>query len=39
MPAVLFVREEEFSNRLSHQASFKGCTPLHYAVLIDDPGK
>jgi len=33
---VLFTREEEFSNRLSQNATFKGCTPLHYAVLIDD---
>jgi len=33
---VMMTREEEFSDRLSHQASFKGCSPLHYAVLIDD---
>lgn len=30
------MREDEFSNRLSTRASFRGCTPLHYAVLTDD---
>ncbi|KAK3531880.1 hypothetical protein QTP70_033968 [Hemibagrus guttatus] len=33
---VLVTREDEFSNRLSTRASFRGCTPLHYAVLADD---
>ncbi|KAL4647081.1 caseinolytic peptidase B protein-like [Arapaima gigas] len=33
---VLVIREDEFSNRLSSRASFRGCTPLHYAVLADD---
>ncbi|XP_060799404.1 mitochondrial disaggregase isoform X3 [Neoarius graeffei] len=33
---VLVMREDEFSNRLSTRASFRGCTPLHYAVLADD---
>lgn len=33
---VLVVREDEFSNRLSNRASFRGCTALHYAVLTDD---
>ncbi|XP_060744399.1 mitochondrial disaggregase [Tachysurus vachellii] len=33
---VLVTREDEFSNRLSARASFRGCTPLHYAVLADD---
>ncbi|XP_051966730.1 caseinolytic peptidase B protein homolog [Xyrauchen texanus] len=33
---VLVSREDEFSNRLSSRASFRGCTPLHYAVLADD---
>ena len=31
-------REDEFSDRLSHQASFRGSTALHYAVLIDEAG-
>uniref|UniRef100_A0A8C2JU74 ClpB homolog, mitochondrial AAA ATPase chaperonin n=1 Tax=Cyprinus carpio TaxID=7962 RepID=A0A8C2JU74_CYPCA len=30
-------REDEFSNRLSSRASFRGCSALHYAVLTDDP--
>lgn len=34
--SVLVMREDEFSNRLSTRASFRGCTPLHYAVLADD---
>lgn len=33
---VLLTREEEFCDRLSNRANFKGCTALHYAVLIDD---
>ncbi|KAB5550147.1 hypothetical protein PHYPO_G00050480 [Pangasianodon hypophthalmus] len=33
---VLVMREDEFSNRLSTRASFRGCTSLHYAVLADD---
>ncbi|XP_043928958.1 caseinolytic peptidase B protein homolog [Protopterus annectens] len=33
---VLVTREDEFSNRLNNRASFRGCTALHYAVLIDD---
>jgi len=35
---VQISREDEFSNRLSNRANFRGCTPLHYAVLSDDPG-
>ncbi|XP_036392876.1 caseinolytic peptidase B protein homolog [Megalops cyprinoides] len=34
---VLVTREDEFNSRLSSRASFRGCTPLHYAVLADDP--
>ncbi|KAH3842131.1 caseinolytic peptidase B protein homolog [Dreissena polymorpha] len=30
------VREEEFSNRLNVNANCRGCTPLHYAALIDN---
>uniref|UniRef100_A0AAR2KKE0 Clp ATPase C-terminal domain-containing protein n=1 Tax=Pygocentrus nattereri TaxID=42514 RepID=A0AAR2KKE0_PYGNA len=33
---LLVSREDEFSSRLSSRASFRGCTPLHYAVLADD---
>ncbi|XP_078062793.1 mitochondrial disaggregase-like, partial [Mustelus asterias] len=33
---VLVTREDEFSNRLNTRASFRGCTALHYAVLVDD---
>uniref|UniRef100_A0A8C9S629 ClpB family mitochondrial disaggregase n=1 Tax=Scleropages formosus TaxID=113540 RepID=A0A8C9S629_SCLFO len=33
---VLVIREDEFSNRLNGRANFRGCTPLHYAVLADD---
>ncbi|CAF1107503.1 unnamed protein product [Didymodactylos carnosus] len=29
-------REEEFCDRLSSRATFKGFTPLHYAVLMDN---
>lgn len=32
---VLVKREEEFSDRLNNQATFRGCTALHYAVLSD----
>jgi len=32
---VLVAREEEFSDRLNSRATFKGFTPLHYAVLTD----
>ena len=34
--SVLITREDEFSDRLNTRASFKGCTSLHYAVLVDD---
>ena len=34
--AVMLAREEEFSDRLNRQATFQGCTALHYAVLIDE---
>ena len=33
----MITRDEEFSDRLNSRASFKDCTSLHYAVLIDDP--
>ncbi|XP_031429925.1 caseinolytic peptidase B protein homolog isoform X2 [Clupea harengus] len=33
---VLVSREDEFSSRLSSRANFRGCSPLHYAVLADD---
>ncbi len=36
MISVLITREDEFSDRLNTRASFKGCTSLHYAVLVDD---
>ncbi|CAL7936424.1 unnamed protein product [Xylocopa violacea] len=32
---VLMIREEEFSDYLNTTATFKGFTPLHYAVLAD----
>ncbi|XP_069129384.1 mitochondrial disaggregase-like [Argopecten irradians] len=35
---VLMIREQEFSEQLHQRAYFKDCTPLHYAVLIDDVG-
>ncbi|XP_073404577.1 mitochondrial disaggregase isoform X3 [Dendrobates tinctorius] len=35
---VLVTREDEFSNRLNNRTSFRGCTALHYAVLMDDYG-
>jgi len=28
-------RDEEFSHRLNNRSNFRGCTCLHYAVLID----
>ena len=33
---VMVTREEEFSDNLNLRANFRGCTPLHYAVLADD---
>uniref|UniRef100_A0A9J7XRF0 ClpB family mitochondrial disaggregase n=1 Tax=Cyprinus carpio carpio TaxID=630221 RepID=A0A9J7XRF0_CYPCA len=33
---LLVSREDEFSNRLSSRASFRGCSALHYAALTDD---
>jgi ATP-dependent Clp protease ATP-binding subunit ClpB len=33
---VLNVRESEFSDRLNSRSTFKGFTPLHYAVLTDN---
>ncbi|XP_069615597.1 mitochondrial disaggregase isoform X1 [Ranitomeya imitator] len=35
---VLVTREDEFSNRLNNRTSFRGCTALHYSVLMDDYG-
>lgn len=35
---VLEMREEEFCDRLNTRATFSGCSPLHYACLIDDAG-
>lgn len=32
---VTLIREEEFSSSLSHKATFRGFTALHYAVLAD----
>uniref|UniRef100_A0A1I8JPT2 ANK_REP_REGION domain-containing protein n=1 Tax=Macrostomum lignano TaxID=282301 RepID=A0A1I8JPT2_9PLAT len=32
---VSSLRSAEFSERLNHGATFVGCTPLHYAALID----
>ena len=34
--AVLVTREDEFCDRLNAKASFRGCTSLHYAVLMDN---
>ena len=31
-------REDEFSDRLSPRANFRGCTALHYAALADNVG-
>jgi ATP-dependent Clp protease ATP-binding subunit ClpB len=33
---VHIAREDEFSDRLNNRANFRGCTSLHYAVLMDD---
>lgn len=33
--SVLLQREEEFCDHLNSRATFKGFTPLHYAVLAD----
>ncbi|CAK9297050.1 unnamed protein product [Gordionus sp. m RMFG-2023] len=33
---VLLKREQEFSDILNIRASFKGCTALHYSVLVDN---
>ncbi|XP_038056781.1 caseinolytic peptidase B protein homolog isoform X2 [Patiria miniata] len=33
---VLVTREDEFSDKLNNRATFKGCTALHYSVLVDD---
>merc|ERR1719470_620512 len=35
---VQAAREEDFSNRLSPRANFRGCTALHYAALTDSWG-
>lgn len=32
---VMVRREDEFCNQLNSRATFAGCTPLHYAVLMD----
>jgi len=41
VPNLLYLvhvaREDEFSDRLNNRANFRGCTSLHYAVLMDDP--
>ena len=34
---VEVIREGEFSTILRHDQMFRGCTALHYAVLVDDP--
>lgn len=33
---VDIARDEEFSNRLNNRSDFRGCTSLHYAVLMDN---
>lgn len=33
---VFIEREDGFSNRLENTVTFRGCTPLHYAVLADN---
>ena len=35
---VMVTREHDFSEELNLRANFRGCTPLHYAVLADDIG-
>ena len=32
---VIFMREDDFSDRLNQRANFSGFTPLHYAALSD----
>lgn len=36
---VMETREDEFSDHLNNQATFSGCTALHYACIVDDAGK
>lgn len=33
--SVIFMRDDDFSDRLHRSANFTGFTPLHYAVLAD----
>ena len=33
--AVDIDRDKEFSDRLNNRVNFRGCTSLHYAVLMD----
>ena len=33
--SVIFMREDDFSDRLNQRANFSGFTPLHYAALSD----
>lgn len=33
--AVIFMRDDDFSERLHRSANFSGFTPLHYAALAD----
>ncbi|MCL4112967.1 UNVERIFIED_CONTAM: hypothetical protein GTU68_038362 [Idotea baltica] len=33
---VEVIRESEFSTILNHSQMFRGCSPLHYAVLVND---
>jgi len=33
--AVIFIRDDDFSERLHRSANFSGFTPLHYAALAD----
>ena len=35
---VMVSRQQDFSDELNLRANFRGCTPLHYAVLADDIG-
>ena len=35
---VMVARESDFSDELNLRANFRGCTPLHYAALVDDIG-
>ena len=34
-PSVIFIRDDDFSERLNRSANFSGFTPLHYAALAD----